>query len=60
MKEVMSPNFKCASSEMLAMDSMKLLKEFKITHLLITNESNNLLGALNIHDLLQAGIVRSI
>ena len=56
----MSPNFKCASSEMLAMDSMKLLKEFKITHLLITNESNNLLGALNIHDLLQAGIVRSI
>ncbi|MEC9415118.1 MAG: KpsF/GutQ family sugar-phosphate isomerase [Pseudomonadota bacterium] len=58
MKEVMSKEFKFASPEMLAVDAMKLLKQHKITHLLVTNKNHTLLGVLNIHDLLQAGIVR--
>ena len=58
MKDVMSKEFKFASPEMLAVDAMKLLKQHKITHLLVTNKNHILLGVLNIHDLLQAGIVR--
>jgi len=56
----MSKKYKTAANNMLAIDSMKLLKQHKITHLLITDKNQILLGALNIHDLLQAGIVRSI
>ena len=59
MKDVMSIKFKFAAPEMLAMDAMKLLKQHKITHLLVTNKNHILLGVLNIHDLLQAGIVMS-
>jgi len=60
MSDVMSKKYKTATKDMLAIDSMKLLKRHKITHLLIADENQILLGALNIHDLLQAGIVRSV
>ena len=60
MSEVMSRNYKTIEKDMLAIDSMKLMKQHKITHLLITDENKILLGAINIHDLLQAGIVRSV
>ena len=60
MSEVMSRNYKTIEKDMLAIDSMKLMKQHKITHLLITDENKILLGAINIHDLLQAGIVLSV
>ncbi|MDA9108815.1 KpsF/GutQ family sugar-phosphate isomerase [Woeseiaceae bacterium] len=60
MSDVMSTKYKTVEKDMLAIASMKLLKHHKITHLLVTNENKILQGALNIHDLLQAGIVRSV
>lgn len=41
----------------LAVTAAKLMEEHKINGLLVTDENNKLIGALNIHDLLKAGVV---
>lgn len=41
----------------LAADAVNLMQEHRITALLVTNEAGRLVGALNIHDLLRAGVV---
>ena len=60
MKEVMNEKFIHSNQDMLAIDAMRLLKKHKITQLIIVDKNNKLIGVLNIHDLLQAGIVRSV
>jgi arabinose-5-phosphate isomerase len=41
----------------LAADAVNLMQEHRITALLVTDEAGHLVGALNIHDLLRAGVV---
>ena len=55
--EVMTSNCSMISSEILAAEAMKVMQEKKINALLIVDAHNKLAGAINMHDLVRAGIV---
>ncbi len=55
--EVMTKNCTVINSNILAAEAMKIMQQKKINALLIVDEDNSLIGALNMHDLVQAGIV---
>ena len=57
MKDVMHANCKSAPPDILAAEAVHLLEEHKITGLLITDEDDRLVGALNVHDLFRAGVM---
>jgi arabinose-5-phosphate isomerase len=57
MREVMHEKCKTTASDVLAAEAVHLMEENKITSLLVADESNRLVGALNIHDLFRAGIM---
>ena len=44
-------------ADILAAEAMQIMENKKINALLVVDENRNLLGALNMHDLLRAGIV---
>ena len=54
--EVMSNNPQTISPQLLAAEGLKLVEDNKINGLLVT-ENNQLVGALNMHDLLKAGVL---
>ncbi len=41
---------------MLASDALKLIEEYKLQHLVVTDENKKIKGVLHIHDLVEAGI----
>jgi arabinose-5-phosphate isomerase len=52
-----STNPKYTTDEnMLASDALKLIEEYKLQHLVVTDEDKNIKGVLHIHDLVEAGI----
>ena len=53
----MTQNCKIGHTEMLAVEAVKLMQRHTINALLIVNNKRQLVGALNMHDLLRAGIV---
>ena len=55
--DVMHGDCKTISAEVLAAEALHLLEENKITSLLVTDENNRLVGALNIHDLFREGLM---
>jgi arabinose-5-phosphate isomerase len=55
--EVMTPGGKRIAPERLAVDALNLMEENQITALLVIDDNDRLCGALNMHDLLQAGVV---
>ncbi len=55
--EVMTLNCAMISSDVLAAEAMKVMQQKKINALLIVDAQNKLEGALNMHDLVRAGIV---
>lgn len=55
--EVMTRNCKTASADMLAAEGLQLMERHKINALLVVNGDRQLIGALNMHDLLRAGVV---
>lgn len=57
MHQVMTPNPRCISSQALAAEAVNLMELHRITALLVVDASQQLVGALNIHDLLRAGVV---
>jgi arabinose-5-phosphate isomerase len=57
MKQVMTKNCKTASPDMLAAEAVHLLEQHKINALVIVDEANQVIGALNIHDLFRAGVM---
>jgi len=57
MSEIMHEKCKTTSSDVLAAEAVHLMEENKITSLLVSDDGNHLLGALNIHDLFRAGIM---
>ena len=56
-RDVMHPNCKTTSSEILAAEAVHILEENRITSLLVADDDNKLIGALNIHDLFREGLM---
>ncbi len=56
-EEVMTADCRTASPHMLAAAALQLMDSHKINALLIVDEQQRLIGALNMHDLLRAGVV---
>jgi len=48
---------KTGRPDMLAAEALELMQRFKINALLITDDKHQLQGAINMHDLLRAGVV---
>jgi arabinose-5-phosphate isomerase len=57
MQEVMHTNCKTIAADVLAAEAVLVMEENKITSLLVADDDHKLIGALNIHDLLRAGIM---
>jgi len=55
--DVMHSDCKTTTADVLAAEALHLLEENKITSLLVTDENNRLVGALNIHDLFREGLM---
>ncbi len=55
--QVMSRNPRIIAPQHLAAEAVQLMDEHKINGLLAADESGRLVGALNMHDLLRAGVV---
>lgn len=54
--DVMGKNPTCIGADVLAAEGLKLMEEKKINGLLVT-DNDTLIGALNMHDLLKAGVM---
>ena len=57
MREIMHSDCKTTTADVLAAEAVRTLEENKITSLLVADDGNRLVGALNIHDLFRAGIM---
>ncbi len=57
MQDVMHTKCKTTADDILAAEAVHLMEENKITSLLVADDQNQLVGALNIHDLFRAGIM---
>ncbi len=55
--EIMTYKFKTVFADMLATEAALLMQQHKISALPVIDRQNNLIGALNIHDLFKAGVV---
>jgi arabinose-5-phosphate isomerase len=55
--EVMTADCKTIHPGMLAAEALQIMDSTKINALPVVNEKNELVGALNLHDLLRAGVV---
>ena len=53
----MHTNCKTTGPDVLAAEAIHILEENKITSLLVADDDDMLVGALNIHDLFRAGIM---
>jgi arabinose-5-phosphate isomerase len=56
MNEVMIRRCKTIRQQMLAVEALQMMEEFKITSLLVIDDNNILIGAVHMHDLLRAGV----
>jgi len=56
-RDVMHTSCKTTSADLLAAEALHMLEENKITSLLVTDDDNKLVGALNIHDLFREGLM---
>lgn len=54
---VMTRNCVTASADMLAAEALKIMEQKKINALLVTDAAQQPVGALNMHDLLKAGVL---
>ncbi len=57
MADVMGKTPKTIQHDKLASEALRLMQETRVSGLLVVDEQQQLLGAINMHDLLQAGIV---
>ena len=56
-RDVMTPGCKTIQPGMLAAEALQIMEKTKINALPVVNADNELVGALNMHDLLRAGVV---
>ncbi|MBL8199024.1 MAG: KpsF/GutQ family sugar-phosphate isomerase, partial [Chromatiales bacterium] len=57
MQDVMNSSCRSIAPGALAAEAVHLLEQFKINALLVVNPAGQVVGALNIHDLLRAGVM---
>ncbi len=57
MREVMRENPKTIAPRRLAAEAVHMMETYRITQLLVVDEHNVLVGALNVHDLFRAGVM---
>lgn len=55
--DVMTKNCKTVQSHQLAAETLRMMEEFKINSLIVVDQDNKPVGAMNMHDLLRAGVV---
>ncbi len=55
--EVMSTNPRCIGEDSMAVEAVQLMEEYNINQMLVVNEQHQLVGALNMHDLLHAKVI---
>ncbi|MBZ0333160.1 arabinose 5-phosphate isomerase KdsD [Marinobacter sp. JH2] len=55
--QVMTRNGKTIQADQLAADALNIMEELKINALPVTDTEGNLVGAINMHDLLRAGVI---
>jgi arabinose-5-phosphate isomerase len=55
--EVISGHCKTITADKLAAEALAMMEHYKINALLVVDEDNNLVGILNMHDLLRARVV---
>ena len=55
--QVMHSKPRNITQEALAAEAVQLMEQYKINGLLVVNQNGQLVGALNMHDLLRAGVV---
>jgi arabinose-5-phosphate isomerase len=55
--EVMTRNVKTVRGGMLAAEAVRLMETHAITALLVVDDAGRLIGAFNVHDLLQSGVM---
>lgn len=56
-REVMTSDCKIARADMLAAEGLRLMETHKINALIVLDETDRIAGALNMHDLLRAGVM---
>lgn len=56
-EQVMTPHGKTARAEMLAAEALKIMEDHKISALVVVDDEDRPVGALNMHDLLRAGVM---
>ena len=54
---VMTPHGKTARADMLAAEALKIMEDHKISALVVVDKDDRPVGALNMHDLLRAGVM---
>ncbi len=57
MRDVMTTDPKTIRARVLAAEAVQLIETLRITQLLVVDDQQRLVGALNVHDLLRAGVV---
>ena len=57
MRDVMTTSCKTIAPGVLAAEAVHLLERYKINGLLVVDEDRKVVGALNVHDLLRAGVM---
>lgn len=57
MREVMTPQPRTITPRVLAAEAVHVMETARITQLLVVDDSNVLVGALNVHDLFRAGVM---
>lgn len=57
MQDVMTTNCHVASDDLLAAEILDTMQKLRINSIPVVNSSNELIGALNMHDLLSAGVI---
>ena len=55
--DVMTRKFRAATEDMLAVEALKLMDDYRINALPVLDADNKLVGCLNMHDLLRSGVV---
>jgi arabinose-5-phosphate isomerase len=56
-EQVMTVHGKSVTADMLAAQALKIMEDHKIGALVVVNEQNHPIGAVNMHDFLRAGVV---
>ena len=56
-ESIMHRDCKVTGPDILAAEAVRIMEKYKITGLLVTDDEDRLIGALNIHDLLRAGVM---